>query len=71
MQINEDLIQFCKGNDFPICEMSEKDFQTVEKSLFYTRHRLSVSMKTAGIELGKVLEDILKKLSKLKIRRFR
>lgn len=32
MKINEELIQYCKNNDFPINDMNINDFKRVEKS---------------------------------------
>lgn len=44
MKINEELIQYCKNNDFPINDMNINDFKRVEKSAEYNSYLLNKSM---------------------------
>lgn len=41
MKINEELIQYCKNNDFPINDMNINDFKRVEKSAEYNSYLLN------------------------------
>lgn len=44
MKINEELIQYCKNNDFPINDMNINDFKRVEKSSEYNSYLLNKSI---------------------------
>lgn len=44
MKINDELIQYCKNNDFPINDMNINDFKRVEKSSEYNSYLLNKSI---------------------------
>ena len=45
MKINEELIQYCKNNDFPINDMNINDFKRVKKSAEYNSYLLNKSIR--------------------------
>ena len=45
MNIDKDLLQYCKDKEFPIREMNEKDFKTVENTLDFQYYKLGLEFK--------------------------
>lgn len=58
MQIDKDLIKFCKDNYFPIDEMTDEDFKTVENMLDFQRYKLGLEFKKIGKEVLNALKQI-------------
>lgn len=51
------LLQYCKDNDFPVNEMNEDDFKTIDKSFGYNAYTLS---KTVKEMIYYILKDVFK-----------
>ena len=62
MNIDKDLLQYCKDKEFPIREMNEKDFKTVENTLDFQHYKL-------GLEFKKLAKNILNALKKIEHRK--
>lgn len=62
MNIDKDLLQYCKDKEFPIREMNEKDFKTVENTLDFQHYKL-------GLEFKKLGKDVLNTLKKIEHRK--
>ena len=62
MNIDKDLLQYCKDKEFPIREMNEKDFKTVENTLDFQHYKL-------GLEFKKLGKDVLNALKKIEHRK--
>ena len=62
MNIDKDLLQYCKDKEFPIREMNEKDFKTVENTLDFQHYKL-------GLEFKKLAKNVLKALKKIEHRK--
>ena len=45
MNIDKDLLQYCKDKEFPIREMNEKDFKTVENTVDFQYYKLGLEFK--------------------------
>lgn len=58
MNIDKDLLQYCKDKEFPIREMNEKDFKTVENTLDFQHYKL-------GVEFKKLAKNVLNALKKI------
>lgn len=58
MNIDKDLLQYCKDKEFPIREMNEKDFKTVENKLDFQRYKLGLEFKKIGKEILNTLKKI-------------
>lgn len=62
MNIDKDLLQYCKDKEFPIREMNEKDFKTVENTLDFQHYKL-------GLEFKKLAKNVLNALKKIENRK--
>lgn len=62
MNINKDLLQYCKDKKFPIQEMNKKDFETVENTLDFQLYKLGLEFKNLG-------KDVLNALKKIEHRK--
>ncbi|HJG95759.1 MAG TPA: hypothetical protein K8V90_01500 [Romboutsia timonensis] len=62
MNIDKDLLQYCKDKEFPIREMNEKDFKTVENTLDFQHYKL-------GLEFKKLAKNVLNALKKIEHRK--
>ena len=62
MNIDKDLLQYCKDKEFPIREMNEKDFKTVENTLDFQHYKL-------GLEFKKLAKNVLNALEKIEHRK--
>ena len=62
MNIDKDLLQYCKDKEFPIKEMNEKDFKTVENTLDFQNYKL-------GLEFKKLAKNVLNALKKIEHRK--
>ena len=62
MNIDKDLLQYCKDKEFPIREMNEKDFKTVENTLDFQYYKL-------GLEFKKLAKNVLNTLKKIEHRK--
>lgn len=62
MNIDKDLFQYCKDKEFPIREMNEKDFKTVENTLDFQHYKL-------GLEFKKLAKEVLNALKKIEHRK--
>lgn len=62
MNIDKDLLQYCKDKEFPIIEMNEKDFKTVENTLDFQHYKL-------GLEFKKLAKNVLNALKKIEYRK--
>lgn len=58
MQIDKDLLQYCKDKEFPITEMTTENFKSVENMLDFQFYKLGLEFK----KLGKEILDALKKI---------
>lgn len=45
MQIDKDLLQYCKDKEFPITEMNAKDFKAVENMLDFKFYKLGLVIR--------------------------
>ena len=50
MNIDKDLLQYCKDKEFPIREMNEKDFKTVENTLDFQYYKLGLEFHEKYVE---------------------
>ena len=66
MQIDRDLLQYCKDKNFPMNKMSDKDFRKVENSLEYSFHKLGLALKKliGNLGLEKIILNLIKKSEK-------
>ena len=62
MNIDKDLLQYCKDKEFPIREMNEKDFKTVENTLEFQHYKI-------GLEFKKLAKNVLNALKKIEHRK--
>ena len=62
MNIDKDLLQYCKDKEFPIREMNEKDFKTVENTSDFQHYKL-------GLEFKKLAKNVLNALKKIEHRK--
>lgn len=62
MNIDKDLLQYCKDKEFPIRKMNEKDFKTVENTLDFQHYKL-------GLEFKKLAKNVLNALKKIEHRK--
>ena len=62
MNIDKDLIKFCKDNCFPIDEMTDEDFKTVENTLDFQHYKL-------GLEFKKLAKNVLNAMKKIEHRK--
>lgn len=69
MNIDKDLLQYCKDKEFPIREMNEKDFKTVENTLDFQHYKLGLEFKKLGLEFKKLGKDVLNALKKIEHRK--
>lgn len=58
MNIDKDLIKFCKDNYFQIDEMTDEDFKAVENTLVFKRYKLGLEFKKIGKEALNALKQI-------------
>ena len=58
MNIDKDLIKFCKDNYFPIDEMTDEDFKTVENTLDFQFYKLGLELSNLRKEVLNALEQI-------------
>lgn len=58
MQIDKDLLQYCKDKEFQVEEMNAKDFKTVENMSDFQFYKLGLEFK----KLGKEILNSLKKI---------
>ena len=58
MNIDKDLLQYCKDKEYPVEEMNVKNFKTVEDILNFKFYKLGLEFK----KLGKEVLDALKKI---------
>ena len=58
MQIDKDLLQYCKDKEFPVEEMNAKDFKAVEDTLDFQHYKLSLKFKKIGKEVLNALKQI-------------
>ena len=61
MNIDKDLIKFCKDNYFPIDEMTDEDFKTVENTSDFQFYKL-------GLELSNLRKEVLNALKQIEHR---
>ena len=62
MQIDKDLLQYCKDKEFPIDEMTIEDFKFVEDTLDFQFYKLGLEFRS----LGKEILNALKKIEHMK-----
>lgn len=53
MITDEDLLKYCKDNNFPVNEMSEEDFRKVENTVRYKFYELGLKIRELGREVLK------------------
>lgn len=58
MQIDKDLLQYCKDKEFPIDEMTIEDFKFVEDTLDFQFYKLGLEFRSLGKEILNVLKKI-------------
>lgn len=58
MQIDKDLLQYCKDKEFPITEMTMENFKSVENMLDFQRYKLGLEFKKIGKEALNALKQI-------------
>lgn len=58
MQIDKDLLQYCKDKGFPVEEMNVKDFKAVEDTLEFQHYKLGLEFKKIGKEVLNALKQI-------------
>ena len=62
MQIDKDLLQYCKDKEFYIDEMTIEDFKSVEDTLEFQSYKL-------GLEFRSLEKEILNTLKKIEHRK--
>lgn len=58
MQIDKDLLQYCKDKEFPIDEMTIEDFKSVEDTLDFQFYRLGLEFRSLGKEILNALKRL-------------
>lgn len=58
MQIDKDLLKYCKDKEFPVGEMNAKDFKAIENMLDFQRYKLYLEFKKIGKEILNTLKKI-------------
>lgn len=58
MQIDKDLLQYCKDKEFPAEEMNAKDFKAIEDTLDFQHYKLGLKFKKIGKEVLNALKQI-------------
>lgn len=58
MQIDKDLLQYCKDKEFPIDEMTIEDFKSVEDTLDFQFYKLGLEFRSLGKEILNALKKI-------------
>lgn len=58
MQIDKDLLQYCKDKEFPITEMTTENFKSVENMLDFQRCKLGLEFRKLGKEVLNALKKI-------------
>ena len=58
MQIDKDLLQYCKDKEFPVGEMTMENFKSVENILDFQRYKLGLEFKKIGKEVLNALKQI-------------
>lgn len=58
MNIDKDLLKYCKDKEFPVEEMNAKDFKAVENMLDFQRYKLDLEFKKIGKEVLNALKQI-------------
>lgn len=62
MQIDKDLLQYCKDKEYQVGEMNVKDFKTIEDTLDFKCYKLGLAFK-------KLEEEVLDALKKIEHRK--
>ena len=57
MQIDKDLLQYCKDKEFPIDEMTIEDFKSVEDTLDFQFYKLGLEFRSLGKEILNALKS--------------
>lgn len=58
MQIDKDLLQYCKDKEFPIDEMTIEDFKSAEDTLDFQFYKLGLEFRSLGKEILNALKKI-------------
>lgn len=58
MQIDKDLLQYCKDEEFPVEEMNAKDFKAIEDTLDFQHYKLGLEFKKIGKEVLNAIKKI-------------
>ena len=58
MQIDKDLLQYCKEKKLPITEMTAEQFKSVEDTLDFKCYKLGLEFKNLGKEVLNALKKI-------------
>lgn len=56
MIADEDLLKYCKDNNFPVNEMDDNDFRKVENSLGFKIYELKLILGVIEKEVPKTIE---------------
>lgn len=58
MQIDKDLLKYCKDNEIPVVEMTAEQFKSVEDTLDFQFYKLGLEFKKLGKEVLNALKKI-------------
>lgn len=58
MQIDKDLLKYCKDNEFPVVEMTAENFRSVEDTLDFQFYKLGLELRNLGKEVLNALKKI-------------
>ena len=58
MNIDRDLLQYCKDKEYPVGEMTIKDFQSIENMLDFQLYKLGLEFKCLGLEILNAIKKI-------------
>ena len=58
MQIDEDLLQYCKEKKLPITEMTAEKFKSAEDTLDFQFYKLGLGFRSLGKEVLNALKKI-------------
>ena len=59
--MDNDLLYYCKNNNFPIEELTGEEFSKIENSLDYSFYKLGIEFKKLGNEILNILNKNFRK----------